>query len=153
MSATDGSEFLAEWAARQDRRHAGPNARNKAAILPILAAAGIKTVTVTFDGYGDEGAIESVEALDGSDEPTVLPDVELEASIASWADNDPETLERGPLEAVIRELALGCLAQKFDGWEDGHGAHGDLVIDVAAGTMTLHCNMRFVESTAHTVTF
>ena len=47
--------------------------RNKAAVMDALAAADITSVTVAFDGSGDEGQIESVVAYAG--EVTVpLPD-------------------------------------------------------------------------------
>ena len=46
--------------------------RNKAVLFDALAAAGIETVIVTFDGYGDSGQIENIDTGAG-EEPTPLP--------------------------------------------------------------------------------
>src|SRR3546814_2923216 len=40
---------------------------NKTALFDVLAAAAVTTVVVSFDGYGDSGQIESVEARAGDD--------------------------------------------------------------------------------------
>ena len=34
--------------------------RNKAAVMDALAAAGITSLSVAFDGYGDDGQIDSI---------------------------------------------------------------------------------------------
>lgn len=73
----------AAWAAIE-AQHASRNrladeARpaNKAAILAALAAAGITSVVVTFDGSGDSGQIEGVDARIG-DTATELPATDVE---------------------------------------------------------------------------
>ncbi len=38
---------------------------NKAVLFDVLAAAGIETVTVIFDGYGDSGQIERIDVEPG----------------------------------------------------------------------------------------
>lgn len=43
---------------------------NKAALLNALALAGVTRVVVSFDGYGDSGQIENVEAQAGADPGT-----------------------------------------------------------------------------------
>ena len=55
---------LAEYEAH-DRRSAALFPANKAALFDALGAAGITTVTVTFDGYGDSGQIEEITAQQG----------------------------------------------------------------------------------------
>jgi hypothetical protein len=58
--------------------------RNKAAVMSALAAAGITSVTVAFDGYGDDGQIDSIVAQSG--EVTV----QLPASFVAIVDSGDE---------------------------------------------------------------
>src|SRR3546814_5572861 len=41
---------------------------NKAALFDVLTAVGITSVVVSFDGYGDSGQIEGIEARNADDE-------------------------------------------------------------------------------------
>ena len=56
---------------------------NKTALFDALAAAGITTVIVNFDGCGDSGQIEMIEAKAG-DDVVPLPTVEIEIASAVW---------------------------------------------------------------------
>ena len=46
---------------------------NKAAVFDALTAAGLTIVTVRFDGYGDSGQIEDIEAKAGDDVVALPP--------------------------------------------------------------------------------
>jgi len=50
---------------------------NKVALLNALALAGVTRVVVSFDGYGDSGQIENVEAQAG-DDPVTMPGAAIE---------------------------------------------------------------------------
>ncbi len=65
--AADGAAFdqkQREYARRAEEIRAA----NKTVLFDSLAAAGIETVTVIFDGYGDSGQIEriDVEPVEGA---------------------------------------------------------------------------------------
>jgi len=69
--------------ARHDSEQAGHNRHaealrpaNKAALFDTLRAAGITQVIVTFDGYGDSGQVEDIDARAG-DKVANLPDAEI----------------------------------------------------------------------------
>jgi len=66
----DYSVYLAREAER-DRLDAELLPANKAALFEALAAAGIVTVVVSFDGYGDSGQIEAIEAHNEQGEATL----------------------------------------------------------------------------------
>ena len=57
-------DYAAFYQEQQERARRAEQllAANKDALFDALAAAGIETVTVTFDGYGDSGQIEDIEA-------------------------------------------------------------------------------------------
>jgi hypothetical protein len=117
---------------------------NKAALFDALAAAGITTVTINFDGYGDSGQIEAMEVRAG-DEDRALPAVEVEIASAQWgsATINRQTL---PVREAIETIVYDFLSQKLGGWEIDEGSYGDFTFDVAERTITLDYNQRHMES-------
>ena len=51
---------------------------NKAALFAVLQAAGVQRVTVHFDGAGDSGQIESIDATNPDETAAELPDGTIE---------------------------------------------------------------------------
>jgi hypothetical protein len=71
---------LSEWemnAAVRAKLDAELFALNKTALLDALAFAGVTRVVVNFDGYGDSGQIENMEAQVG-DDPVTMPGTAIE---------------------------------------------------------------------------
>lgn len=117
---------------------------NKTALFDALAAAGIEIVTVVFDGYGDSGQIENIEAKAG-DEIIALPPGQIEIACPIWGSSEIERQTQSVREA-IETLAYAFLAQTHGGWENNDGAYGDFTFDVAQRTITLDYNERRMES-------
>jgi hypothetical protein len=117
---------------------------NKTALFDALAAAGITTVIVNFDGCGDSGQIEAIEVRAG-DEDRALPAVEIEIASANWGS---ATIDRQtqPLREAIETLVYDVLSQTHGGWEINDGSYGDFTFDVASRTITLDYNERHMES-------
>ena len=117
---------------------------NKTALFDALAAAGITTVIVNFDGCGDSGQIEMIEAKAG-DDVIPLPTVQIEIASAVWGS---ATIDRQtqPVREAIETLVYDVLSQTHGGWENNDGACGDFTFDVAARTITLDYNERHMES-------
>lgn len=76
---------------------------NKARLFDVLAAASITSVIVSFDGYGDSGQIERIEARRG-DDLADLPDNEVEIVTAEWGVPEPQA-SMMTLAAAIEHLA------------------------------------------------
>ena len=116
---------------------------NKTALFAALAAAAITSVAIIFDGCGDSGQIESVDARIG-DELAELPDVAVEIAPPAW---DGSGLDRRTLQLVkaIEELAYDLLRNEHPGWEINDGAFGEFRFDVAERTITLDHNQRYTE--------
>jgi hypothetical protein len=124
---------------------------NQAAIFDALAAVGIVSLSVNFDGYGDSGQIESVTAIN-TDGEIDLPEVSIAyASPASADADDPVDRQQTPLAEAIEALCYDLLRQTNAGWENNDGAFGDFTLDVAARTISLDHNDRHtaIESYAH----
>jgi len=114
---------------------------NKSALFVALSAVGITNVDVTFDGYGDSGQIESIDAkADGAD--TSLPDTTVTFTVIGWRDTDP-TERTFSVRDAIEHFAYDCLTQTHGGWENNEGAFGTFLFDVADQSITLDYNQRF----------
>jgi hypothetical protein len=117
---------------------------NKIVLFDSLAAAGIETVTVLFDGYGDSGQIERIDVEPG--EGTIpLPSDRIEIGRAIW--ESPE-IERQTLTVreAIEALVYDLLRQTHSGWEINDGAYGEFIFDVAERTIKLDYNERYTSS-------
>jgi hypothetical protein len=125
---------------------------NKADLFVALAGVGIARVTVEFDGYGDSGQIESVDAIGADGAPRDLPATTLVIRRAVWGETEPKCEEMTVAEAIER-LAYDLLGGAHPGWEINDGSYGAFVFDVAQWSITLDCNLRFTASELHTSTF
>ncbi len=114
------------------------NERNKAAVMDALTAAGITSVRIAFDGAGDSGQIEEVNAFIG-DAPVEMPEA-------------PVTDENVPLKDAIENLCYGYLTQFYDGWENNDGAFGEFTFDVRERSIHFEFNGRFTDYSTDTQT-
>jgi len=120
---------------------------NKTAVFDVLAQAGISSVEVTFDGYGDSGQIEEVTAI-ADDKEVELPAVGIEIARVQWCSSDIMQATR-PLTQAIEQIAYDFLSESHGGWENNEGAYGDFYFDVAQRMITLNYNER-IESSEYT---
>jgi hypothetical protein len=145
---------LSDWemkAAAQAKLEAELFTFNKAALLNALALAGVTRVVISFDGYGDSGQIENVEAQAGDDQVT-MPAAAIEIAEAVWDQPEPKHSSVSIAKAV-ESLAYDVLERTHCGWENNDGAYGDVIFDVAEETITLDCNERYTASENYTHTF
>ena len=153
-TTSESAPQLSDWeikAAAQAKLEAELFTLNKAALLNALALAGITRVVVSFDGYGDSGQIENVEAQAG-DDPVTMPGTAIEIAESVWDQPEPKRSSVSISDAV-ESLAYDVLEKTHCGWENGDGAYGDVIFDVAEGVITLDYNERFTASENHTHTF
>lgn len=146
MSA-DFTDYLARHA-EQMRQLDQCRPANMAALFDALAAAGITHVIVTFDGGGDSGQIESIDASN-ADGAVALPEVEI--AYASPGEGAAFEHSAMSLNHAIEELAYDLLRDTHAGWENNDGAFGEFTFDVAARTISLDHNERYIaiESYSH----
>jgi hypothetical protein len=115
---------------------------NKTVVFDALDAAGIATVVVSFDGYGDSGQIERVEVEGAVD---ALPAATVEIATAIWGGLEPQR-QSISLADAIEKLIYDFLGSAHDGWEDNDGAYGEFTFDVADRTIRLDYNERYTAS-------
>jgi hypothetical protein len=116
--------------------------QNKTAVFDALAAAGVATVTVSFDGYGDSGQIERLEVEGAVD---ALPGATIEIATPVWGELEPQR-QSMPVADAIEKLIYDFLGSAHDGWEDNDGAYGEFTFDVADRTISLDYNERYTAS-------
>jgi len=123
-------------------------ARNKAIVFAALAEAGIHRVTVDYDGSGDSGQIENVEAWNADNERLLFaPDPRIQLV----SENPDRPYAEHNLEAAVETVAWDYLDDLYRGWENNDGAFGIFVFDVPGRTLTLEHNERYTEvnTTSH----
>jgi hypothetical protein len=121
-------------------------ARNKEIIFAALASAGIHRVTVEYDGSGDSGQIETIEAWNAANDRMPFPS-DLRIQLLP---KDPASAGYD-LDAAVETVAWDYLYDLYCGWENNDGACGTFVFDVPARTVTLEHNERYtdVNTTTH----
>lgn len=120
-------------------------------VLPILRQHRINTVTVYFNGEGDNGAIEDV-AYEPCENPEVLKALPIEhISTSSYFEEGQwrrtTTPEQSTLNEAIDALTNDYLEETGVDWYNNDGGYGELVIDVREGTVSLEVNVRVTSST------
>jgi hypothetical protein len=139
----DFEAYMASHAAFQERA-SSLVAGNKEVLFAALTAAGITHVTVEFDGYGDSGQVESINAY-CNDQTVELPEAEITITSACWG--DPGFVARAmTVEQVVEQMAYDFLAGTHGGWENNDGAYGEFCFDARAETIQLDFNERFTSS-------
>ena len=116
---------------------------NKAALFDALRQVGINVIEVTFDGSGDSGQIETVEARAG-DTPAELPTDPVE-----FAEPDEHAGVRRTMltpAECIEKFVYDLLEETHSGWEINDGAYGEFTFDVEDKSITLAFNERFTDS-------
>jgi hypothetical protein len=122
---------------------------NREVLFAALSAAQITHIRASFDGGGDSGQIDSIAAY-RHDESVPFPEGVI--TLRKVNRNCEAAMEEKSLEAGIETLCYDFLEQEHGGWENNDGAYGEFTFDVAAQTVELEFNGRYMEvhSTSHT---
>ena len=116
---------LAGYFRAEEARLETAKAKLKCEIIPRLKQWGVAKVKCEYSGYGDSGCINHIAYLDAHDQPVNMDLVR--------AASDPE------IERVLYEFLPA-------GFEINDGGQGDVMIDVAAGTVKLEHQENYTET-------
>lgn len=132
---------------------------NRLNLFKALAALGVDTVTVGFDGGGDEGQIHDVTATTGTTKvdleqplnpPIVMHEVResFTARYTGVADQDRKIEDRSynTLSDAVEALCYDLLDRDNAGWGNNAGAYGEFEINVPEQKIELNYNQRFESS-------
>lgn len=121
---------------------------NKATLFGALAAMGIHTVVVTFDGAGDSGQIESINGFDAANNAVGLPDESISFKVVQF-ESLAVACEQHTAREIIEAMTFDFLEQTHDGWEDQDGAYGTFTFSVGERTISLEYNERYIMTNYH----
>lgn len=145
------ARILADQAGR-DSALATLRATNKEALFDGLRLVGIAHVLVTFDGSGDSGQIQSINARSDADQSVTLLAAEISFAGIGWQ-TKAQIDRRVDLEQAVEELVYDFLSDTHSGWQDNDGAYGEFCIDARARSIYLEFNERFTSSELFTHDF
>lgn len=111
------------------RSHVQYIAALKKTVIPKLVELGVRKLTVSYSGSGDEGA---VDGMDVEPEGVVIP---------------------ADLEKQISDLADEFLYSEHGTWEDGDGGTGTIVIDTSTGKIANEHGWYFTDANYETKEF
>lgn len=116
----------------------------KAFLFEKLAELGVATVTVHYDGEGDSGQIEEIEALTANGAQVLLGKTQP----FDYALYKAHGVERfTSLHHFLTDVCWECLVRLHCGYENNDGGFGIFTFDVAAKTISVEHNDRFVDFT------
>lgn len=146
-------DFASVFAAQAERaaREAALRPASRDRLFDALTTASITHVTVTFDGEGDSGQIESIAAWKG-ELAADFPVVEIPYAALTW-DNPEVEIRSLSLADVAEQLAYDFLSDTHGGWENNDGAYGEFCFDASARCIHLEFNERFTSSELFTHEF
>lgn len=121
-------------------------AQNKATLFAALKSHDITQVVVEFDGYGDSGQVENVEAT-SNDTIISLPDDVIELSFSRHGGSSDTHSES--LREAVESMAYDCLEDTHCGWEINDGAYGEFIFRVGKETITLNYNERYTATESY----
>jgi hypothetical protein len=151
----DPDTFMATYKSHREAR-AKLSDGNKAAIFDALAAAGITSVNVEFNGEGDSGQIEAIvafcanEATEFGNESTELPTTPVNIQQLSWGSTHPVTTAV-LLSEAIETLCYNYLEETCGGWENNEGAFGDFTSPLTAARLNWNSTTASPTSTPRTI--
>ena len=118
---------------------------NKAAVFEALAAAGITDVAVTFDGCGDSGQIQEMNAYISGTKVEIPKGPITIYEPSHIGDEEPLETTENTLSQVLEALCYDCLGERHSGWEIDDGSFGDFTFNVATRVIHLEYNGRFTD--------
>jgi hypothetical protein len=124
-SLPDPSTLATEYERKAGDRKARLTNELREEILPRLKKMGVKVVAVEYSGYGDSGAINSIDYFDAKNKAV---DVH-----ATWPACGPM------IENVVYEYLPA-------GFENNEGGQGSFTIDVESKTLTLEHGENYTET-------
>lgn len=117
---------MTNWEEKWRKEQEAETARGKAYFLemqPILKAAHVSKVVVSYDGQGDDGSFQGVTFVDAN--------VKLKLD-----------------EQEIENAASNVLSGQGIDWYNNEGGFGDVVFNVITGKITIEHNYR-IETSKH----
>jgi len=127
--------------------------KNLTELCARLRKFGIAIIDIDYDGSGDSGCINDVQALDATNAPIVLSDEPVSITLIEsvWSQAKKRYVEQTTtrdvkLKDAIEEWCYDILEHHFPGWEIDDGSCGTATLDIAKGAGRLRHGTRVIET-------
>lgn len=129
---------------------------NKELLFDLMKEYAVATVTVNFNGEGDSGQIDEVEA--GGNEDflnTDLEGVKISNGLRYVPGGYEVVWQTGPckVRALIESVCYTVLEQEYGGWENNEGAYGTFTFDGETRKGSFEIHQRYTEVNTDNRTF
>ncbi len=115
--------FMREYTERSSQRRTERFATLRAKFLPMLRGLNVATVTMRYDGYGDSTDECTLTFLNAKGAQVLVPDAD----------------ENELIDILFRAVP--------DGYENNEGGYGEVVLNVAAGSIKNNHAQRYTDAT------
>jgi len=119
-------------------------------LFDVLAAAGVESFDVPFDGGGDSGQIEGVDLQDE------FLNMEIEGEFSDgqiWDEKTKKTVykvsKKITVEKLVENICYDVLELASPGWEINEGSYGTFTFDVKEREVRLDLNARIIQVENH----
>ena len=123
---------------------------HKDILFDVLAAAGVKSFDVSFDGGGDSGQLEGVDLEDK------FLNMEIEGEFSDgqiWDEKTKKVVDKVSkkitVEKLVENICYDVLELASPGWEINEGSYGTFTFDVKEREVRLDFNARIIEVENH----
>lgn len=119
---------------------------NKEILFDFLEREGVKEVTVSFSGGGDDGQI------DDNDLPAKVSKTVIKGSKVNqgtiYSSDGPTKQWKNDCEAgeIVEGICYEVLESLYGGWENNDGAFGQFIFDVKKRKVSFEFNERYTDS-------
>ena len=112
----------------------------KTTLCAALKAKGIAKVSIEYDGEGDSGQVNDIQAFDQKQQPVSLDDP---FTLALHNPEEPTTY--ASLYEALDDFAWTALGLYHDGFVNNDGGFGAIAIDAEKATVTIDHNDRITD--------
>lgn len=112
----------------------------KALLCEALKARGITTVSIEYDGEGDSGQVNDIQAFDGKQQP-----VSLDQPVTLAIHKPEEPTAYATLREALDDFAWTILGIYHDGFWNNDGGFGNIAIDTSKARVTIDHNDRITD--------
>lgn len=120
----------------------------KNSLLVSLKAHGVERVVASYEGGGDSGCVEGIEAsplsVDLEAVQVTLPVIGVGYLEGKWQEVEQDRAMS--LRDAVMEFTYAALRAHYPGWENNEGGRGEVTIDVEGGAARLDHTVFYTDS-------
>lgn len=123
---------------------------NKEILFDLMRRYGFEKLSIYFDGGGDDGQINSIEAIPSKGAEKFLNRIVDGARIkvsCGWSNGQQSYQDKlnPTIKDIVEDIVYIVLEGQFGGWENDDGSCGEFVVDANKRKVELTMKQRYYE--------